>query len=117
MPAEGAFRATMFLSNKLKPQLTLCMKQKNQGSILKYGRLLAGLAGLALAAGQLPVKADPITNIDHFVVIYQENWSFDALYGNFPGANGLANASSVARNQLDRLSRNHAVKKGPPIGE
>jgi len=25
-------------------------------------------------------------------VIYQENWSFDSLYGKFPGANGIANA-------------------------
>jgi phospholipase C len=32
------------------------------------------------------------SNIDHIVVIYQENWSFDGLYGFFPGANGLANA-------------------------
>src|SRR5262249_27530791 len=36
---------------------------------------------------------DPLQQIDHFVVIYQENWSFDALYGKFPGANGLANAT------------------------
>jgi phospholipase C len=33
--------------------------------------------------------------ITHFVVIYQENWSFDALYGSFPGANGLQNAQSA----------------------
>ena len=29
------------------------------------------------------------------IVIYQENWSFDSLYGNFPGANGLANAGAA----------------------
>jgi phospholipase C len=29
-----------------------------------------------------------INSINHVVVIYQENWSFDALYGQFPGANG-----------------------------
>jgi phospholipase C len=33
--------------------------------------------------------------INHIIVIYQENWSFDSLYGKFPGANGLANASST----------------------
>jgi phospholipase C len=33
-------------------------------------------------------------NIDHIVVIYQENWSFDSLYGFFPGANGIANATN-----------------------
>src|SRR5262249_41135213 len=42
--------------------------------------------------------------IDHFVVIYQENQSFDGLYGNFPGANGLANASATSLSQLDRLT-------------
>jgi phospholipase C len=36
-----------------------------------------------------------LQQIDHFVVIYQENWSFDALYGNFPGANGLQNAAAA----------------------
>jgi phospholipase C len=36
---------------------------------------------------------DVLQNINHFVVIYQENWSFDGLYGNFPGANGLQNAA------------------------
>jgi phospholipase C len=32
-----------------------------------------------------------LSKIKHIVVIYQENWSFDSLYGLFPGANGLAN--------------------------
>src|SRR5262249_43777814 len=48
--------------------------------------------------------AGPLSQINHFVVIYQENWSFDALYGNFPGANGIANASATSLSQLDRLS-------------
>jgi phospholipase C/arylsulfatase A-like enzyme len=43
-------------------------------------------------------------NIDHIIVIYQENWSFDALYGNFPGANGLANAPAAGTiPQVDRF--------------
>jgi len=33
--------------------------------------------------------------IQHVVVIYQENWSFDGLYGSFPGANNLSNASTT----------------------
>src|SRR5262249_15782058 len=32
-------------------------------------------------------SSDPLSQIDHFVVIYQENWSFDGLYAHFPGAN------------------------------
>ena len=31
-----------------------------------------------------PAKAR-LANIEHWIVIYQENWSFDGLYGKFPG--------------------------------
>lgn len=31
------------------------------------------------------------TKVNHVIVIYQENWSFDSLYGRMPGVNGLAN--------------------------
>ena len=50
--------------------------------------------------------AQPLNSIDHIIVIYQENWSFDGLYGSFPGANGIANASSNSLNQIDRLTGN-----------
>ena len=43
-----------------------------------------------------------LDRINHIVVIYQENWSFDALYGRFPGANGLTNADPVAVRQVDK---------------
>jgi phospholipase C len=29
-----------------------------------------------------------LKDIKHIIVIYQENWSFDSLYGRFPGADG-----------------------------
>ena len=29
-------------------------------------------------------------HLRHIIVIYQENWSFDSLYGQFPGASGYA---------------------------
>jgi acid phosphatase len=45
----------------------------------------------------------PLNNIDHIIVVYQENWSFDALYGNFPGANGRANASPASLGQINRI--------------
>ncbi len=50
--------------------------------------------------------ASDFAGIDHFIVVYQENWSFDALYGSFPGANGIANATGNSTNQLDRLTLN-----------
>ena len=33
-----------------------------------------------------------LKEIKHIIVIYQENWSFDSLYGQFPGADGYANS-------------------------
>jgi phospholipase C len=41
-------------------------------------------------------------DVETLVVIYAENRSFDNLYGMFPGADGLANASSESVIQLDR---------------
>jgi phospholipase C len=51
--------------------------------------LLAGGGG---AATPPPAGLD---QIQHIVVIYLENWSFDSLYGEFPGADGLAQAASA----------------------
>ena len=39
--------------------------------------------------------ATGLGKIKHIVVIYLENWSFDSLYGRFPGADGLAQARSA----------------------
>src|SRR5947209_11746012 len=41
--------------------------------------------------------------IQHVIVIYQENWSFDSLYGQFPGANGLQNGFDTLP-QLDKTT-------------
>src|SRR5215469_11624721 len=60
--------------------------------------------------------------IRNIIVVYQENWSFDSLYGEFPGANGRINSSPTSLNQLDRLngqplsgetSFNRAYTSGP----
>jgi phospholipase C len=42
-----------------------------------------------------------IGKVGHLVVIYAENHSFDNLYGLFPGADGIANATPGQRTQLD----------------
>jgi phospholipase C len=41
-----------------------------------------------------------LAGINHLVVIYDENHSFDNLYGSFPGANGLSRASDTATTQV-----------------
>src|SRR5260221_5625778 len=42
-----------------------------------------------------------IGKIKTIVVIYAENRSFDHLYGFFPGANGIADATAEQKTQLD----------------
>jgi phospholipase C len=54
-----------------------------------------------------------VDTIDHIVVVYQENWTFDGLYGSFPGANGYASASAASLAQIDRLTGNPLSSEGP----
>ena len=42
------------------------------------------------------VNCAGIEDLDTIVVIYAENRSFDNLYGGFPGANGLAQATRLS---------------------
>ena len=66
---------------------------------------------LVLSADPSASGAEALHQIDHFVVIYQENWSFDSLYGSFPGANGIANAVDANGNLLTP----QVDKNGNPI--
>src|SRR4030088_485059 len=45
--------------------------------------------------------AGGLERIETIVVIYAENRSFDHLYGLFPGANGIADATGEQKTQLD----------------
>src|SRR5206468_8947152 len=45
--------------------------------------------------------AGGLERIETIVVIYAENRSFDHLYGLFPGANGIADATDEQKTQLD----------------
>ena len=56
---------------------------------------------VGLLAGWTPAKAVDLSKIETIVVIYAENRSFDHLYGLFPGANGLANATPEQWTQRD----------------
>ncbi len=62
--------------------------------------LLFACAGVVAQAGPAGA-ADPLARIKTIVVIYAENRSFDHLYGLFPGANGIANATAEQKTQLD----------------
>jgi phospholipase C len=79
-------------------------------------RFLTALAAVMLvlvvacATAQAPAPPPAaLARIDHLIVIYQENWSFDALLGKFPGANGFANASPASIAQTDKEGRPYAT--------
>jgi phospholipase C len=62
--------------------------------------VIAVLAAVVAACATPP--SPRLAGLEHIVVIYAENRSFDNLYGLFPGANGIANASPAMYTQVDR---------------
>jgi acid phosphatase len=90
---------------------------------MKVSVLLALVAALVLA----PVAAahdrgGGLRKIDHFVVIYQENHSFDNLYGGWEKVDGLANASAAHTRQVNQagdqyqcLLQNDVNLTSPPL--
>jgi phospholipase C len=90
------------------------------------------LSALTLAAfATIPVlhgtakedrAADRLSRIKHIVVVFEENHSFDNLYGSWEGVNGLDNASDEARTQVNPygvpftcLAQNDPNLKTPPL--
>jgi phospholipase C len=64
---------------------------------LFFAALIAAVTG---CAQQITPRAS-LNDIDTIVVIYAENRSFDHLYGLFPGANGIAQATTEQKTQID----------------
>ena len=60
---------------------------------------------LALLVTGCAAAPSSLERIDTIVVIYAENRSFDHLYGLFPGAEGIANATAEQKTQLDHDGR------------
>ena len=85
--------------------------------------MVAALAAcMALVAPGALAKSRPFRHINHFVVIYLENHSFDNLYGTFPGANGLNGADPAHTIQVDLsghvfkcLEQNDPQLTSPPL--
>ena len=74
------------------------------------------VVGLLLLFARTMVWSQPapqgIEKLTHMVVLYLENRSFDNLFGEFPDADGIANAGSAAT-QLDRDGNRYDVL--PPV--
>ena len=67
------------------------------------------VAAAAFAGSARPsAKTTPLDKVDHIVVIYEENHSFDNLYGGWEGVNGRANADAAHTTQVDQAG--HAVQ-------
>lgn len=76
-------------------------------------RCLAAVSVLALMAVAPAQAAEPkgLQKIDHIVVIYLENHSFDNLFGQFPGAEGLTKGGWAP--QVDKSGQPYGLL--PPV--
>jgi phospholipase C len=77
---------------------------------IRIASLAAALAVLLPATGY--TETEGLNRIDHIVIIYLENRSFDSLFGQFPDANGLVNPKNISP-QLDEYGRTY--KTLPPV--
>jgi acid phosphatase len=69
------------------------------------GAVVAALCALSvavIAASSSTGATSPLSKVKHIVVIYEENHSFDNLYGGWEGVNGLANADVAHTTQVDQ---------------
>ena len=81
---------------------------------LALGAVLPMQAATATESARAAAAVDAgLKRIEHIVVIYAENRSFDNLYGLFPGADGIARAPATARLQTDHDGR--PLPRLPPV--
>src|SRR5205823_13197906 len=64
---------------------------------VRFAAPLLCAISITLPCAGVVAKPAGLEKIQHVIVIYQENWSFDGLYGRFPGADGIANAGERIR--------------------
>jgi phospholipase C len=85
-------------------------------------RRLAAILLVALLTSTLPSRstrplfaqpANPDKPINHIIILYEENHSFDNLYGSFPGAQGLANATTAEMTQMDKQGKPYDTLPAP----
>ena len=79
-----------FANQKIDPKQAKDWIKQGQG-LPRPGR--AHCAGTFSSS---PANAKELDKVNHIVVIYEENHSFDNLYGGWEGVNGLSNADARA---------------------
>jgi phospholipase C len=75
------------------------MRARSTVLVMALAAIIALVASCATHSTSAPRG---LAGVKHIVVIYAENRSFDNLYGLFPGANGIANATPWQFTQVDR---------------
>ena len=60
-----------------------------------WAAILAAAGCLALAQSAQALPIDGIHNIQHVVMIMQENRTFDSYFGTYPGADGIPMANGM----------------------
>jgi phospholipase C len=82
----------------MKNQINIKVRQllidlvKRAAAVATAASLFATPSGFTFAARPAAERQDSehaVQRLRHIIVIYQENWSFDSLYGQLPGADGL----------------------------
>jgi phospholipase C len=84
---------------------------RSSSATLVFAAAIAALGGCTLPPAN--PAGTGLARIEHIVVIYAENRSFDNLYGLFPGANGIANATPAQYTQVDNDGKPFATL--PPV--
>ncbi len=69
-------------------------------TVLAAAPIFTAVGASAAQEGEGEGDLGGLAGINHLVVIYDENRSFDNLYGSFPGANGISNASATSTRQV-----------------
>jgi len=82
-------------------RLTTTPVMATLAGFLLLGQFFAGCK----KGGVFPLPASELAKVKHVVVIYLENHSFDNLYGQFAGANGLSEARAAQIIQLDSMGK------------
>jgi phospholipase C len=85
----------------------------NKTVLMSKKAMIAAIAALLFIVSSYKSEAQGINKVKHVVVIYMENHSFDNLYGEFPGAEGLAQAKPENVIQLDATGEPYTTL--PPI--
>src|SRR4051795_2016297 len=76
--------------------------------------VLAALAAVLIAVVTATVSSSatsPLGKVNHIVVIYEENHSFDNLYGGWEGVNGLSGADAAHTTQVNEAGNPYTCLK------